>query len=233
MLPVAALILTDPEGVRVGGVDLNERAALVARAAGIRHVYFTGARAPGLKSMVRLHARGIHANAVPGWPRPFATVPEARRLVVLSARTMIEPAAIVAMLEESASNVHTPALAVRVGDGRKDGLLHAVDGIVSSVMGDGNATSLGVAIVPGELLPRLRSVWTMQDAIHRLAKTGELRAVSTAPFFCRAIDLDEDLGETERKYYRRTLRSSVRGIADRLLRLPALLGQGARLAPIQ
>ena len=233
MLPVAALILSDPDGVRVGGVDLNERAALVAHEAGIRNIYFTGARVPDLISMVRLHTRGIAASALPGWPRLFATVPEARWLVVLSARTMIEPAAIVAMMHEAASNLHTPALAVRVGGERKDALLRSAAGIVTSVMGDGNATSLGVAIVPGELLPRLRRVWSMPDAIHRLAKTGELRAFSTEPFFCRAIDLDDDLGAIERRLQHHLLRSGVRGIVDRLLRLPALVWPGARLEPIR
>jgi hypothetical protein len=51
------------------------------------------------------------------------------------------------------------------------------DGRILSVMGGGNSTWLGLAVIPAALRGRLASVRSMTDAVHRLAKTGQLRAV--------------------------------------------------------
>lgn len=223
MLPLAALILTDNSGATFTGVDLNERAALVAHQAGIPYVYFSGRRQPDLATLARLRMRGVFGTDLLGWPRLFAEMPAARRIVVLDARTVIEPAALAAVLRDAVAAPDSAWLVVDMGPERKNSLIRVTDGRIMSVMGDGNAMSSGIALIPGTYLPKLSVVRTMQDAIHRLAKTGDLRAMSVAPYFCQSIGPDADVSQIERAYARHTSRTTLIDMAGRLSRLSALV----------
>ena len=71
-------------------------------------------------------------------------------------------------------------------DARKNNVIDVDDDRVTSVIGDGNAAPAGVAVIPYSLVHRIMHVRTMTDAIHRLAKNGDLRAVRLAPEAARA-----------------------------------------------
>lgn len=220
MLPLAALIVTDDTNARFTGVDLNERAALVAHQAGISYAYFVGLGQPGLAAMRRLHARGVFASGLAGWPRLFAGLPAVRVLVVLDARTVLEPAALKAAIEDASSAPQQAALLVHLGPERKNSLIRIIDGRVVSVMGDGNAMSTGIAVIPGDLMPRIRGVRSMQDAIHRLSKAGQIRALNSEPYFCVPLSRKADIAAIERSYYRHITRAAISEFASRLLRWP-------------
>ena len=55
-------------------------------------------------------------------------------------------------------------------------------------MGDGNGTNCGVLILPQSLVARVRTVHSLRDAVHRLAKADLLAAVPTGDGFCRVLD---------------------------------------------
>jgi uncharacterized C2H2 Zn-finger protein len=218
MLPIAALIVTDDSGAHFSGVDLNERAALVAHHAGIAHAYFVGRGQPGLASMRRLHARGLFASGLPGWPRLFAGLPAVRVLVVLDARTVVEPGALKAAIEDASTAPQQAALVVHLGPERKNSLIRVIDGRVVSVLGDGNAMSTGIAVIPGDLLPRIRGVRSMLDAMHRLSKAGKIRALNAEPYFCVPLPRNARIAAIERSYYRHITRAAISEFASRLLR---------------
>jgi len=74
MIPIAALIVRDASPLRFGGLDLTERAAKLARRAGVQHVQFADD------------------------DRPFADAPFAESLLVLPERTIVEPAVLTDLL---------------------------------------------------------------------------------------------------------------------------------------
>ena len=90
MLPVAALIIADATGRTFAGMDLNERAALVASDAGIHHCYFKGSRLPDLAGMRRLRERGAFILGIVAGPRVFGSVPNAEVVVVIDAGTIVD-----------------------------------------------------------------------------------------------------------------------------------------------
>ena len=68
-------------------------------------------------------------------------------------------------------------LCIEIGEVGKSKIIDVDGERIASVVGDGNAVSAGIAVIPRSLLSRVLQVRTMTDAIHRLAKTGDLRAV--------------------------------------------------------
>jgi hypothetical protein len=222
MLPIAALIVTDDSGARFSGLDLNERAALAAHRAGIHHAYFTGHHQPDIAALHRLRARGVFATPQFGWPRLFAELPAARLLVVLEARTIVEPDGLKAAVEDASRAPHDATLVVNLGPDRKNSLIRVTDGRVVSVMHDGNAMSAGITVIPGDLIGKIRGVWSMQDAIHRLSKGGNMRALSAAPYFCVPLAAGADIPAVARAYYRHTTCAAISQFAGRLFRWPNL-----------
>jgi hypothetical protein len=223
MLPSAALILTDGIRAQFDGVDLAERAALVAQHAGICHAFFTGRSAPDLAALGRLRAHGVFGNTLFGWPRLLMSIPAAHITVVFDARTVIEPESLRAMLREAAATPNRGALLVDVGPARKNSLIRVAGDQIVSVMGDGNASNCGIAVIPDALVARVRSVCSMQDAIHRLAKTGDVRPVDVGPWFWRTIETIDDISAIERDYRRHTSQAARTELIARFLRMPAIV----------
>jgi hypothetical protein len=223
MLPIAALILADSSHRTFGGVNLNERAALMANAAGIHTLYFMGTQLPDIAAMKRLRASGAFAIGLLGWPRLFAGVPNAEILVVVDARTIIEPATFREIVADARGSAGRAALLVDEGELRKDSLIRVADGRVTSVMGDGNAMNCGVLIVPHHLIERVRSVWSMRDAVHRLAKTEQLSALAIGDRFCRVLDGSGGVAAVEREYTHWLRKSAWRIARERLATLYATL----------
>jgi hypothetical protein len=216
MLPIAALIVADTTGRTFAGVDLNERAALVASEAGIHHCYFLGPRLPDLSAMKRLRERGAFTMGITGWPRVFAGVPNAEVIVLMDARTIIDGATLASVVRDARSHGGRASLLVDLGPRRKDSLIHVQEGRVTSVMGDGNGTNCGVLVLPQSLVGRVRTVHSLRDAVHRLAKSDLLAAVATGDRFCRVLDASGSVAEVERDYARAHRRSPWRAVSARL-----------------
>jgi hypothetical protein len=215
MLPIAALILADTTGRKFAGMDLNERAALVASEAGIHHCYFKGPRLPDLAGMTRLRERGAFTLGILGGPRLFASVPNAGVIVVIDARTIVDAALVRAAVRKSMADGGQAALLIDQGPYRKDSLIQVNDGRVTSVMGDGNATNCGVLVLPQSLVARVRTVHSLRDAVHRLAKADLLAAVSSGDRFCRVLDRTGSVTRIEREYARSQRGSTIRAMALR------------------
>ena len=204
MVPIAAVILTDPTRTTFAGIELNERAAHIAHRAGIFDVHFVGDAPPSDDGLVRLRHAGWRVTITVKNGRPLEDAPLAKTVVVLPARTIIEPAALVAIMQQASARAEDPALVVAPQERRKSHVLRIVDDTVTSVMGDGNAVSTGIAILPEASLARVRRVWDYSDAIHRLAKTGSLRALAATDWFCVPLDARSDIGALERDYLSHT-----------------------------
>jgi len=231
MLPIAALIVADTTDRTFDGMDLNERAALVASEAGIHHCYFIGSRLPDLSAMKRLRERGAFTLGILGWPRVFAGVPNAEIIVIIDARTILDAGLLRAALREAMHHGGRAALLVDQGPRRKDSLIHVQDGRVTSVMGDGNATNCGVMILPQSLVARVRTVLSLRDAVHRLAKADLLAAVATGDGFCRVLDRTGSVQTIEREYARARRRSIWRGMSARVAALVDVVMPGQTGVP--
>ena len=214
MVPIAAVILTDSTRTTFAGLDLNERAAHIAHRAGIFDVHFAGDAPPSDETLARLRGAGWRVTVTVKDGRPLESAPLAQTVVVLPARTIIEPAALVALIQEAASRPSDPALVVSPAERRRTHVLRVVNGTLTTVMGDGNAVSTGIAILPEASLARVRRVWDYNDAIHRLAKTGSLRALTASDWFCMPLGPRADVKTIERDYQSHTGRSE--GVFARL-----------------
>ena len=215
MLPIAAMIIADATGRTFAGMDLNERAALVASEAGIHHCFFRGSRLPDFAGMRRLRERGAFTLGVVGGPRVFAAVPNAEVIVVIDARTIVDADLLRAAVRESKNHGGRASLLVDPGPSRKDSLIRVQDGRVTSVMGDGNAKNCGVLILSQSLVARVRTVHSLRDAVHRLAKADLLAAVATGDRFCRVLDRSGSVARVEREYARSQRGSMFRAVALR------------------
>ena len=126
MLPIAAVIVADTTGSTFAGMDLNERAALVASEAGTHHCYIMGPRLPDLSAMRSLRERGAFTMGILGWPRVFAGVPDAEIIVVIDTRTILD-GEISFLRQRCATRSPTrggrAALLVDQGPQRKDSLI--------------------------------------------------------------------------------------------------------------
>lgn len=234
MLPIAALIVADNSERTFGGLNLNERAALMANAAGIQTVYFVGKQLPDIAAMKRLRSSGTFAIGILGWPRVFAGVPNAEMLMVIDARTIIEASAFRQIVAEARERNGRATLLVDERDERKDSLISVVNGNVASVMGDGNAMNCGVLAVPHHLVDRVRTVWSLRDAVHRLAKAEQLAAIAIGDRFCRVLDGGDGVAAVEREYSQWLRKSAWRMARERIAALYASLtpwqtGAAARL----
>jgi len=218
MLPIAALIVADTTGRTFAGMDLNERAALIASDAGIHHCYFLGSRLPDLSAMKRLRDRGSFTMGLLGWPRVFAGVPNAEVIVVIDARTILDADLLRATVREAIAHGGRAALLVDLGPRRKDSLIQVENGRVTSVIGDGNGTNCGVLVLPQSLVARVRTVHSLRDAVHRLAKADLLAAVPTGDRFCRVLDSRGGVAAIEREYARAQRMSMWRAMAARVTR---------------
>jgi len=135
-----------------------------------------------------------------GWPRVFAGVPNASVIVVIDARTICDADLLRATIREARGQDGRASLLVDPGPRRKDSLIHVQHGRVTSVMGDGNATNCGVLVLPQSLVGRVRTVQSLRDAVHRLAKADQLAAVTTGDRFCRVLEQTGSVQAVERVY---------------------------------
>lgn len=245
---LAAVIFTDaPDGVRreiadLGGVSLAglsvaERAALTAHRAGIDRIHFAGQQLPDEAVLERLGQRGLRVTATRRRGSPLLDAPAADVLVVIPADTVIEPAALVALIEQSNLG---PGAAVLMIDRRSDApnrLIKVTSGRVTSLLADGDAASTDIAILAPEAVFMVREAWSARQAYARLARSGILHAFDAAPYFHARLKSAGDAGQIEHAYLKRLnggdhesfLTKQVRRfsipLSRRLLRLPISANQ--------
>src|SRR5262249_25489486 len=166
----------------------------------------------------RLRGRGIAVTSTRDLTRPFAAAPDADLLLVLSARTIVEPAAVRQFL----GNLDlAPGEAALVIDDHPDATpraVRAVDDRVTNVMCDGNCASLNLAVLSRGAADRVRRTPTLLQALQHLAQDGQLRPSSVAPSFCARLDGGAKVAELERRYLEQTNSGSRAGIITRSMR---------------
>jgi len=143
-------------------------------------------------------------------------VPNAEVIVVLDARSILDADLLRATVREALAHGGRAALLVDQGPRRKDSLIQVEDGRVTSVIGDGNGTNCGVLVLPQSLVARVRTVHSLRDAVHRLAKADLLAAVPTGDRFCRVLDSRGGVAAIEREYARAQRMSMWRAMAARV-----------------
>jgi hypothetical protein len=163
--------------------------------------------------MKRLRERGAFTLGIVGGQRLFASVPNAEAIVVIDARTIVDADLVRAAVRGARAG--RAALLVDPGPRRKDSLIVVEDGLVTSVMGDGNATNCGVLVLPQPLVARVRTVHSLRDAVHRLAKSDLLAAVTTGDRFCRVLEATGSVATAEREYARFERGSMLRALSLR------------------
>src|SRR5262252_4787157 len=155
MYRIAALIVDDGPGFSFAGLDLADRAERVARRAGVTCIHVVAGE------------------------RPFADVPLADRLLVLPARLIAEPKAIVDLLRRGLQQ-DEDAIAVADAQGRDTGLM----------------------LLSFEATERVRAVRHLRCARHRLAVECVVRVVRIGGRFVRRLRDAADVAQTENDYLR-------------------------------
>ncbi|MBI4476003.1 MAG: CDP-alcohol phosphatidyltransferase family protein, partial [Acidobacteria bacterium] len=206
-----ALILTDGVGgsrnaarcTVVAGLDLTERAVLAAHRAGIDRIHIVGAHLPGDGVLHRLRARGLSIVCTLTLGHgPFEAAPRDSTLVVLPVDTLVEPAAIRALLERASLGVGEATLVIDSRPEARHRLLDVSDGRVRGFVTDGNAAATGLALLSPEAVQIVRHAPSVWAAFRRLARATWLWAVSVDPHFCEQLGADEDCARLEREYIR-------------------------------
>jgi len=72
--------------------------------------------------------------------------------------------------------------------------------------------------LPQSLVARVRTVHSLRDAVHRLAKADLLAAVPTGDRFCRVLDSRGGVAAVEQEYARAQRTSIWRAMAARVTR---------------
>lgn len=215
MTRLAALILTDGAGgsgdtahaaprAVVAGLELTERAVLAAHAAGIDRIHIAGEHLPDERVLQGLRTRGlaIVCTSTRGH-NPFEAAPPDSTLVLLPVDTLVEPAAIRALLERASLDVGEGALVVDRRPDARCRLLDVSDGRVRGFLADGNAASTGLALLTAEAVQLVRHAPSVWAAFRRLAQATRLRAVGVDPHFCERLHDPEEAAAIEHRYIRR------------------------------
>ncbi|MBI4485508.1 MAG: CDP-alcohol phosphatidyltransferase family protein [Acidobacteria bacterium] len=214
MTRLAALIVTDGAGgsgetahaarrAVVAGLELTERAVLAAHAAGIDRIHIAGEHLPDERVLQRLRARGLAiVCTLTRGHNPLGAAPLDSTLVVLPVDTLVEPAAIRALLERASLGVGEGALAVDRRPDARHRLLDVSDGRVRAFLADGNAASTGLALLTPEAVQIVRHAPSVWAGFRRLARATKLWAVGVDPHFCERLHDDRDRAGLERQYIR-------------------------------
>lgn len=189
---IAAVIFTDaPDGLRreaadpgrvtVAGLGVTERAALSAHQAGIDRIHVTGQQLPDHASLARLRQHGPHVTTARRRGSPLLDAPAADALVMIPADTVIEPAALAALIEHSNLAPGGAVLMIDGGPHASNRLVKLSNGRVKSLAGDGDAASTDIAVLSPEAAFMVRDTWSARQAYRRLARFGILHAFDAAP----------------------------------------------------
>lgn len=210
----AALILTDGLGdlqartphlgdTVFAGLTLVERAVLTAQRAGIDRIFIAGEHLPDGQVLQRLRARGLAiVCTLTRGHNPLGAAPPDSTLVLLPVDTLVEPAAIRALLEGAALGAGEGALAVDPRPEARHRLLDVGDGSVRAFLTDGNAAATGVALLTSQAVESSRRAPSVWSGLRRLAQAGRLHAVSVHPHFCERLYDGSDRARLEHEYIR-------------------------------
>lgn len=242
----AALVVTDGLGgfdsqvhdvgrALLAGLTLTERAVLALQRAGLDSIHIAGPSVPD-EALARLRARGLTITWTPTPHHPFATVPVGSLLVVLPVVTVVEPAAIVALLERAPLGAGEGVVVVDRRPEARHRFLVVENGRVRAVLAHGNAAATGAALLTPGAVELVRYAPSVRSALGRLARSKALWAISLEPRFCRRLHGD-DWSEVERaliwhsnggsgeSFFTKQVRRASVPLTRRLLRLPVTANQ--------
>src|SRR5262249_45239680 len=155
MYRIAALIVDDTPALRFAGLDLARRAERIVRRAGVKCVHVVGDE------------------------RPFADVPLADRLLVLPARLVVEPGAVIDLLRR--------------------GLQDAEDAVI---IADASGRETGLMLLSFEATESVRPAGHIRAAGHRLAVECAVRVIRMRGRFVRRVRDARDISRLETEYLR-------------------------------
>jgi hypothetical protein len=201
-------------------MDLVEWAAMAARRAGIARIHIVGTTPADGSMLNRLRARGVSVTASDHDGRPFDATPTNDTVVLLPAYTIVEPAAITALLSRASK---APGYGSLLVDDREEARHRSVaieDGRVRSVTGDGNAASLDVMTLSWASVDIIRRARSLTDAADRLIRASMLQAIPIGAHFTARLHDVSELEALERRYSSHVrgarLHSFTAGVIERL-----------------
>jgi phosphatidylglycerophosphate synthase len=217
MTRIAALILSDPRNDTVfAGMGLTERAVRTAARAGAAHIHIAGARPADITLAGTLRQRGISVTWNLSEKQPFASAPRAGKLLVVRAGTIAEPRAVKAL---SALDVNDGDAVLMVDQSEMTyRRVQVAGGRVTSVFADGNASSLGIALMSDSAVEQVRHARTLHEALHRLTRLGRLRARSNSGCFVKKLSGDAEVAQVEAEYLRQTSGGDREGFFTKQIR---------------
>jgi hypothetical protein len=166
-----------------------------------------GRTIPERAELERLQARGLEVTASRRWGWLLTDAPAAERLVVMSADAIVEPAALVSLIERSELRPGEAALMVDGGPEAANRLVKVTNGRVVSLLANRDAASADIAIRSPEAVFLARDSFSARQAFRRLARYGVLKAFDATSHFYQHECLGD--GSTHGEM-RRLLRSSTR-----------------------
>lgn len=216
MSTIAAVIFTDaPDGLRreaadpgrvtVAGLSVTERAALTAHRAGIDRIHFAGQQLPDEAVLDRLGRRGLQVTATHRRGSPFLDAPGANVVVMIPAGTVIEPAALAALIEQSDSGPGAATLMIDRRPEAHNRFVTLAKGRVTSLVAGGDAASTDIAVLSPEAVFMVRDAWSARLAYRHLARFGILHAFDPAAYFDARMKSSCDAGLSEREVLKRLL----------------------------
>lgn len=209
MATIAAVIFTDaPDGVRHEGADPGgvaraglraaERAALTAQRAGIDRIHYAGEQLPDEAVLDRLRQRGLRVSATRRRGSPLLDAPFADVLLVTPADAAIEPATLVALIEQANLGPGRAFLMIDRGPEATNRIVKLSNGRVTSLIAAGDAASTDIAILSPEAVFMVRDAWSARQAHRRLARFGILRAFDPALHVYARLRPASDAGRMKR-----------------------------------
>ena len=193
---IAAVVLADDSAtLAFAGMSLLRRAALTLSRLGIERV-----------------------ATVDAGRRPFAAVPDAGVVVVLPATTIVQPAGLAELLRH-ASPAEDRATLVIDDTAAQHRFLCVTANRVSSIMSEGNASSMDIVLLSRGAAERVRGAVSLRDALRRLSVAGVLDSATAAPRFCARLLDQKEIPALERRYLRHTNGGDGEGVFTRNIRV--------------
>jgi phosphatidylglycerophosphate synthase len=212
----AALVLADAG--QFLGMDLTVRAALTASRAGIERIHIAGEHPQAVRIQKQLRQLGLNVTWTADKFMPFKLAPIADFIIVLDARTIVEPAALTQLLDEASSNKGEAVMVVDTRLSTPRRFVKISNGYVQSIAANGQAAETGLAAIPGEAAFRIRAAVSVRDAMQALARAGVLQSTTSATKFCRRIDNCHEIPRLEHEYLSRTSGGKQEGFFTRHVR---------------
>lgn len=173
----AALVFTDQAGVTIGGLTLPERAALLARRAGLGPVRVWGPRVLAPESVERLRSRGVPVLQQPPSAAPLEGAGDRDGIVVVGPGVLFEPRVLGDLIDRAGGDNAEAAAACQSG---LPLLLYLPAGAITDV----------------------RACTSLDAMLASLAARGAVRDLPLEGRYCRRVERADLAPSIERGYIR-------------------------------